>query len=349
MSATQSYHDLINRVRAMGDVMPNRTGVDTIKTVGEMFKIDLRQGFPLLTSKKMAGNGAVAINETFGFFRGYTSAADFRRLGVNVWNKNANSHGVKPNAWLDNPFREGVDHLGAVYGDQWRNWPGYKVIKALPKDASKEEGERYMVTVAMLEKQGWQFIGTTFEDERIYYKSLDQLGECVRKIIETPEDRRIIFHAWNVAMLDQMALPPCHLLYQFFPNTTHKRLDMVIYVRSNDLCLGTPFNMVGAATVLAAMARVTGYEAGIVSYMIGDAHVYTNQHEYLDEQMSKVPYKQPSWKWRDVVPGEETFGPSNPNWIKDAIRALTEFEAQDIIIENYEYHELVTPVPPMVV
>jgi thymidylate synthase len=337
----KAYHDLINRVRTEGDVMPNRTGVDTIKTVGEMFKFDLREGFPILTTKLTYYKAA--ISETFGFFRGITSAKGFRDLGVKVWDKNANEHGVKPNAWLSNSFREGLDHLGAIYGDQWRNWPGYKFFDKQPSEAIVEK----------LEKDGWSFLGDINPMHgyvgEVWYKAIDQIADCVRKIIETPEDRRIIFHAWNVAMLDAMALPPCHLLYQFFPNTVHKRLDMVIYVRSNDLCLGAPFNMVGAATVLAAMARVTGYEAGIVSYMIGDAHVYANQHEYLNEQLTKEPYPQPKWSWSDKTFQDVEFGPNNPNWIKDAVSALSLFTAHDIVIGEYQYHRLNTPVPSMVV
>ena len=348
MNATQAYHGLIKRVRSTGEVMPNRTGVETIKEVGEMIKIDLRDGYPILTTKQTYYRSAA--NETYGFFRGLTSAADFRALGVKVWDKNANEHGVKPNAWLDNPFREGVDHLGAVYGDQWRNWPGYKVLKNADSIDDENELQRFADRRNKLEETGWTHIGYTHEGELIYYKSIDQIRNCVETIIDNPTDRRIIFHAWNVAMLDAMALPPCHLLYQFFPNPNTKRMDMIVYLRSNDLCLGTPFNMVGAATVLISVARVTGYEASKITMFIGDAHVYANQHEYLDEQMSKVPYAQPTFKWKDHIPGAELFNADNPNWKNDAMDWLTKMDARtDFIVENYEFHALETPVPEMVV
>lgn len=337
----KQYHDLIHRVRTNGEVMPNRTGVDTIKDTGESFKVDLREGWPILTTKRTYYKSAA--NETFCFYRGYTNAADFRAMGVGVWDKNANEHGVKPNAWLSNPFREGFDDLGHIYGDQWRNWPGYKVIEVTGDG-------RYDRIIEQLVKDGWQWIGNTFTDERIYYKPIDQIADCIRKIIDTPTDRRIIFHAWNVVELDAMALPPCHLLYQFFPNPIADRMDMIVYLRSNDLCLGTPFNMVGAATVLQSMARVTGYEAGKITFFIGDAHVYSNQHAYLDEQMTKEPFPQPTFRWADHVPGKEVFNKDNPNWKADALAALTKMDARtDFIIEGYQYHTLETPVPEMVV
>jgi thymidylate synthase len=327
--------------------MPNRTGVDAIKEVGESFKVDLRQGWPILTTKRTYYISAA--NETFAFYRGYTSAADFRKLGVKVWDQNANEHGVKPNAWLTNPFREGVDHLGAVYGDQWRNWPGYKILRydQFVNDALTDQ----------LEADGWQLIGSfdpdpddKIDQQYVFYKPIDQIAECIRKIIDTPYDRRIIFHAWNVAMLDEMALPPCHLLYQFFPNPHAGRMDMIVYLRSNDLCLGTPFNMVGAATVLESMSRVTGYQAGKITFFIGDAHIYANQFEYLDEQLTKEPFPQPKFRWKDHVPSIETFNTGNPNWKADALACLTNLDARtDFEILDYQFHELKTPVPKMVV
>jgi thymidylate synthase len=343
----KQYHDLVKRVLANGERMENRTGVDTIKDVGEMMKIDLRDGFPILTTKQTFYKSAA--NETFGFLRGYTSAADFRTLGVKVWDKNANEHGVKPNAWLSNPFREGEDHLGGVYGDQWRNWPGYKILN------TKQWLNHELTT--KLEIDGWTYIGSFDRiggdgraEEYIYYKPIDQIANCINTIIDNPTDRRIIFHAWNVAALDEMALVPCHLLYQFFPNPSTKRMDLVLYVRSNDVALGSPFNLVGAATMLTSMAKVTGYKAGKITYFVGDCHIYVDSIDYLQEQLTKEPYPLPTFRWADHIPGKEVFGPENPNWKADALLWLTKFDARtDFVIENYQFHKLETPVPQMAV
>lgn len=340
----KQYQDLVTRVRTDGDIMENRTGVNTVKVAGEMLKVNLQHGFPMLTCKKM--HYKAAVNETFGFFRGFTSAAQFRSLGVNVWNANANKDGVKPNAWLSNPFRLGEDELGSIYGDQWRNWPGFKVLDGA---WSVENYEQHKAQVKKLTNDGWTHFADTKDGKEIYHKSIDQVANCVKTIIENPTDRRIIFHAWNPAELGMMALPPCHTLYQFFPNPDKKVLDMCLYIRSNDLGLGLPFNMIGAATIVASVAKVTGYQPRHLTIFIGDAHVYVDQFEYLDEMMTKDPLHKPTFRWADTVPGEEVFGPENPNWVKNAIEWLSVLTADDLIIENYQHHTLDTPVPEMAV
>lgn len=341
----KAYRDLVTRVRTQGDVMPNRTGVDSVKVAGEMMKIDLRAGFPILTGKKTAYKAA--INETACFFRGYTSAAQFREMGVNVWNQNANEHGVKPNAWLSNPFRDGVDHLGSIYGDQWRNWPGFKLV-----DWDKSE------QIKALEEDGWQIVdevghgdtGLFSKLQILMYKSIDQVANCVKTIITNPTDRRIIFHAWNPAELGMMALPPCHTLYQFFPNTNNGYMDMCLYLRSNDIALGTPFNMIGAATILTTIAKVTGYKPRFITFFIGDAHVYVDSFEYLDEMLSNEPLPLPKMEWSNAyTPSDEEFSSANPDWIKDALSYLTTFTSDDFVIKDYQHHTLKTPVPKMAV
>ncbi len=224
----KQYQELIQRAREDGTLMPNRTGVDTVKVAGEMIKIDLAKGMPILTCKKMFYTGA--ISETIGFFRGYKNAGDFRAIGVNVWDKNANDPGKEGhrNAWLDNAFREGTDDLGNVYGDQWRNWPAYRLLQ---EPDSPETAQKIAATFG----QGYKFVGDVVQSDNttaaLFHKSVDQLGDCIRTIITNPIDRRILFHAWNPAELTRMALYPCHLLYQFFPNTVTNELDMCVYIR----------------------------------------------------------------------------------------------------------------------
>jgi thymidylate synthase len=337
----KQYQNLVKRVRADGVRMPNRTGTDTVKVAGEMIKFHLKDGYPILTGKKT--QYVQAIGETFGFFRAYTSAADFRAIGVKVWDKNANDPG-KPghrNQWLDNPFREGEDHLGGVYGRQWRDWPGYKLVPAFNQTLTDK-----------LEADGWSFKGHVTEDgetKSLYFKAIDMLGNCVKTIINNPTDRRILFHAWNPAALDEMALPPCHLLYQFLPNTVSGELDLCVYIRSNDIGLGTPFNMIGAATICSVIARFTGYQPGSVTIFIADAHIYVDQFDYLDEMMTKEPLPLPTMRFSDRIPGDEVFSAANPNWVNDAIEWLKLIEPSDIIIENYQHHTLETPVPGMAV
>ena len=230
---------------------------------GAALRFDLRDGFPAVTTRKLAFKAA--MGELVGFLRGYKSASEFRNLGCKVWDQNANENA----GWLANPYREGIDDIGEVYGVQWRGWPAYKVL-----DESK------VAQVQDATARGFQRIADFVSGDRrkvLLYKQIDQLRQCLDTIVNNPTDRRIIFHAWNCAQLDQMALPPCHLLYQFLPNTVQKEISLCLYVRSNDMGLGAPFNLAEGAALLHLVGRLTGYTPRWFSYFIGDAHIYENQ------------------------------------------------------------------------
>jgi thymidylate synthase len=362
MNQPDQYKALIQRVMVPENLRPNRTGVDAYKTSGEaMIFPDVSKAFPATTLKKLAFNPVKG--EACGFLRAFTSAADFRSLGCKVWDQNANEHGVNPNPWLDNPFREGVDDVGPVYGKPWREWDGYKVL-ANPTNLA--EIERHKAIVGKIKSDGWELIGHTFYAEdgiheegsisgEVWHKPIDQFGDCVRAIIKSPDSRRILFHGWDPALLDQIALPSCHLLYQFFPDSHTKELNMVLYIRSNDIGLGAPFNMAEAALFMHVVGRLTGYKPKKLSYFIGDAHIYENQVEYLTELMSNEPKDAPTL-WMD--PRIPTYNPndnikfmdeSGETQIEHLIEWLKLIEPSDFKLEGYDPHILQTPVPPMVV
>jgi hypothetical protein len=154
---------------------------------GAMLRFDLQQGFPAVTTKKLAFKSA--IGEMIGFLRASRSAADFRELGCKVWDANANANPQ----WLANPYREGPDDLGGVYGVQWRQWPAYKV---LAEDASAR--------IEDARSRGYRIV-TRFEEDGapkvLLYKAIDQLRQCLDTIMRNPTDRRILFHGWNPAVL----------------------------------------------------------------------------------------------------------------------------------------------------
>jgi thymidylate synthase len=363
------YQSLIERVMVPENIRPTRAGVDAYKTTGEvMIFPDVSKAFPATTLKKLA---FIPIKgETCGFLRAVTSAADFRALKCNVWNQNANEHGKVPNPWLDNPFRKGADDCGPIYGDQWRNWLGYKVVDACIPNDSQAEVDRKSAIHGKLESEGWVKIGDTEEIVEytqfgrtmstpkgvIYYKSIDQLGECLRQIIKTPDSRRILFHGWNPAVLDEVCLPACHLLYQFLPDSYTKELNMVVFLRSNDLGLGAPFNMAEAASIMHIVGRLTGYKPKKMSYFIGDAHIYVNQVEYLTELMSNEPKVAPTLWLNPRIPtyDADDNGPlfmddSGDTQIDHLVEWLELVEPDDLKLEGYDPHILTTPVPPMVV
>lgn len=346
----QQYHNLIREILTDGVVTPNRTGVNTIKLDGAMMRFDLAKGFPAVTSKKLAFKAVVG--ELCAFLRAARSAAVFRELGCKVWDANANDPGKpgSPNAWLTNPYREGEDDLGPVYGAQWREWPGVKVIPVTDDD-------RHDAIISKLEADGWQHIGFTHmdlagKDAKVYYKEIDQLGDCVRTIIKDPNNRRILFHGWNPAVLDEVALPACHLLYQFLPDSVNRRLNMTIYIRSNDVGLGSPFNIAEAALLVEFVARLTGMAPGRVSYMIGDAHIYANQIDYLNELLTKEPLPLPTLKISDDVPSYSDLvigGMGTEAAVNHVVDWLKLVEPSHFELVDYQYHTLETPVPKMVV
>jgi thymidylate synthase len=257
----QQYQELIQTVLDTGSWQDNRTGIRTLSVPGAMMRFDLlNDGFPAVTTKKLAFKSVVG--ELCAFLRASRSAADFRALGCKVWDQNANEN----KQWLDNPYRLGEDDLGPVYGVQWRQWPGFKLI---PVDQPAQ--------IADAQKNGFRLI-SQIEDEGVtkvlLHKAIDQLRECLDTIVNNPSSRRILFHGWNPAVLDSVALPACHLLYQFIPNPATRELSMCLYVRSNDLGLGTPFNLAEGAALMHLVGRLTGYTPRWFTYFIGDAHIF---------------------------------------------------------------------------
>lgn len=240
------YHDLIRQVLNEGTWEENRTGTRAISIPGAMLKFDLRDGFPAVTTKKLAFKSVVG--ELIGFLRGCTSAAGFRALGCHVWDQNANEN----EAWLENPNRVGTDDLGRVYGAQWR-------------DFGRDE---------------WDTPG------------VDQLARALDDVRNNPTSRRIIVSAWNPIELNQMALPPCHLMFQLIPRSDGT-LHMVMYQRSVDTFLGLPFNIASYAILLELFAAWSGRTAATLTMMLADVHIYENHLDQVHEQLSRTPYVLP--------------------------------------------------------
>lgn len=249
----KSYLDLLAQCYHTGVRQQNRTGIDTFMIPGGMMQFDLAQGFPILTTKRVPFRMVVA--ELLGFIRGYTNASDFRKLGCKIWDANANEN----KDWLKNPHRHGVDDLGRIYGAQWRRW---------------NRVDRY-------------------PGGEVFVAPLDQLARALDTIEKDPTSRRIIVSAWRPDELDQMALPPCHLLYQFLVTQLDRRLHMTMTMRSCDMFLGVPFNISSYALLLSLVARVTGYEVGTLTMFLADVHVYENHLDQVKEQLNRAPLLRP--------------------------------------------------------
>ncbi|HTL57573.1 MAG TPA: thymidylate synthase [Candidatus Limnocylindrales bacterium] len=318
----KQYLDLVRTILQTGTWQQNRTGVRTISIPGAMLRFDLRGGlFPAITTRKLAFKSS--IGELIAFLRASRKASDFRALGCKVWDQNANENAQ----WLANPYREGVDDLGDVYGVQWRQWPAWKLLDAGRTAQIENAG-----------KSGYQLIArfqTKKGEQVLLYKAIDQLRQCLDTIMRNPTDRRVLFHAWNCSQLDQMALPPCHLLYQFLPNAANKEISLCLYVRSNDLGLGTGFNLSEAAALLYLVGRLTGYTPRWFTYFIADAHIYENHLDMLSEQLKRDPFPAPKLVISQRVPEFSRTGKYEPEW-------LEKVEPTDFSLEGYQHHPPLT-------
>ncbi|MFC7287995.1 thymidylate synthase [Herminiimonas glaciei] len=318
----KQYLDLVRTVLDTGTWQENRTGIRTISIPGAMLRFDLQKdGFPAITTKRLAFKSV--IGELIGFLRATRSAAEFRELGCKVWDQNANEN----TEWLNNPYRTGPDDLGPVYGVQWRQWPAYKLLDADQQAQIADAQKRGFRVVSAVNDEG--------KDKVLLYKAIDQLRDCLDTIIKNPGSRRILFHGWNCADLDAIALPACHLLYQFIPNATTKEISLCLYIRSNDIGLGTPFNLAEAAALLHVVGRLTGYTPKWFTYFIGDAHIYENHLDMLNEQMTREPHPAPKLVLSDRIPDYAVTGKYEPEW-------LEKLEPGDFSLEGYQHHAPLT-------
>ena len=245
-------------VLEQGSPRRDRTGTGTLGVFGAQARFDLREGFPLVTTKKVHLRSI--IHELLWFLRGDTNVDYLRRNGVTIWEEWADANG----------------DLGPVYGAQWRTWRG-------------PDGQ-----------------------------TVDQVAEAVRLIRTQPDSRRIMVSAWNPAEIGQMALPPCHLLFQFHVDQGDLRCQL--YQRSADLFLGVPFNIASYALLTMMVAQVCGLRAAEFIHTFGDLHLYTNHLDQAREQLARAPRTLPRMK----------LAPER--------RELDEFVYEDFLLEGYDPH-----------
>lgn len=269
------YRQLLRDILDHGVRRPNRTGEDTLFLPGAMLKFDMREGFPVFTARKFAFKSMVG--ELLGFFRGYSSAADFRALGCKVWDANANS----TPGWLANPNRKGVDDIGRAYGVQWTDWKDWRVAQ------SDAEAQR-------LAQQGYSCVleGHRFDEPAgVYCKGVNQLEQALRTILTDPTSRRNIITAWRPDEHDRMALPACHTNYTWLCDTESRILHLTTEMRSWDTVLA--FNIQLSSLFLHIMARLAGYTPGTVTLFVADAHVYLNHVPGLSEMLQRQEHPLP--------------------------------------------------------
>jgi thymidylate synthase len=321
----RQYLDLLRTVLDQGAWQENRTGIRTKAMSGAMLRFDLAAGFPAVTTKRLAFRSA--MGELCAFVRGATSAATFRELGCKVWDANANANAQ----WLTNPYRRGEDDLGPVYGAQWRHWPAIKLL-----------GEDQTTAIARAEQDGYRHLATGLGPDPdsarrflVLFRPVDQLRECLDKIHYQPADRRILFHAWNPAQLEEMALPPCHLLYQFNVNVADDELSLCLYQRSVDSFLGLPWNLAEGAALLTLFARLTGYRPRWFTWFGADVHLYETHLDAVAVQLTRDPLPLPTLRLSERIAGLAATGRYEPEW-------LERVEPDDFALEGYRHYPALT-------
>jgi len=254
----RQYHDLLRLVLDHGQSRHDRTGVGTQSVFGAQARFDLRERFPLLTTKKLHLKSI--IYELLWFLRGDTNVRYLHEHGVTIWDEWADEKG----------------DLGRVYGAQWRDWRG-------------AAGNH-----------------------------VDQIANVIAQIKANPQSRRLIVNAWNAAEVEKTALPPCHVLFQFYVNDGE--LSCQLYQRSADLFLGVPFNIASYSLLTMMVAQVCDLRPGDFVHTFGDLHLYSNHLEQAREQLSRACRPLPRMQ------------------LSPDVRRLEDFRFEDFTLLNYDPH-----------
>lgn len=260
----KQYLDLMCHIRDSGVRKEDRTGTGTLSIFGHQMRFDLREGFPLVTTKKVHLKSI--IHELLWFIKGDTNIRYLAKNGVNIWN--------------DWPFQSwlretGQDEKYPLYTPQWREQMKLFVERVIADDKfAAEYGE----------------LGPVYGHQWRNFEGVDQLAQIVEDIKTNPDSRRLIVSAWNpkdIPVMAKSGLPPCHTLFQFY--VTEGRLSCQLYQRSADVLLGVPFNIASYALLTLMIAQVAGLQPGDFVHTFGDAHLYSNHMEQVEEQLSREP------------------------------------------------------------
>jgi thymidylate synthase len=272
------YLDLLRHVLEHGKFKGDRTGTGTYSVFGAQARFDLRNSFPVLTTKKLHLRSI--IYELLWFLRGETNVRWLQQNGVTIWDE-----------WAD---KETGD-LGPVYGKQWRHW----VKSSRPrKSLDSEGGEPTLFDLNEFMAEPVVAISTG-DRVRNGEWGIDQIEEVIKQIKKNPDSRRLIVSAWNVADIDSMALPPCHCLFQFY--VSDGELSCQLYQRSADLFLGVPFNIASYALLTLMVAQVCDLKPGDFVHTFGDLHLYSNHIEQTKLQLTREPRPLPRMKLNPTV------------------------------------------------
>ena len=278
----RQYHDLLRYILETGTRHEDRTGVGTISSFGYQTRFDLREGFPIVTTKRVPFRWVA--EELFWFLSGNTDERELRDRGVDIWAEWATPEQTAR-------FERTEGDLGPVYGYLWRSFGG---------DYPEMNG-------------------------------IDQIARLIREIETNPNSRRLIVSGWDPRVCDEVALPPCHTLFQF-KIENGKTLHCQLYQRSADAFLGVPFNISSYALLTQIIAHVCGLDPGEFVHTFGDLHIYSNHVDQVKELLAREPLPLPALEFIDA---EKLKG----------LEGLLNFKYENLRLDNYRSHgKIAAPV-----
>ena len=277
----RAYLDLLEYILENGEVRNDRTNTGTISSFGHQLKFDLSDGFPAVTTKSLAWKGVVS--ELLWFLEG---SSDERRLAEIRYNKPRSE--LKDLSKFSTIWTDNADNQG-------------KELGYINTDTIKELGPVYGV-----QWRNWS--GT------------DQIKKLINDLKDNPDGRRHILSAWNVNELDKMALPPCHVMSQYY--ISNGTISCHMYQRSADMFLGVPFNIASYALLLSILGNILDLKPKYFVHSFGDAHIYSNSIEQVKEQLSREPLPLPKLKMPNI----------------SSIDEIKDLSIEDFKLEGYEHH-----------
>ncbi|MCT7873917.1 MAG: thymidylate synthase [Lactobacillus iners] len=304
----QPYLDLLQKIMLEGHDKSDRTGVGTRSIFGAQMHFDLSEGFPIITTKHVPFG--LIKSELLWFLRGDTNIKFLLEHKNHIWDEWAFKNWVSSTEYngpdmTNFGLRQQTDELFNIkYQEQMKIF-----TEKILSDAtfSKKYGDLGNVYGAQWRR--WQ---TSRGD------TIDQLGNIIEQIKTNPDSRRLIVSAWNPEDIPNVALPPCHVLFQFYVNDN--KLSLQLYQRSGDMFLGVPFNIASYSLLLNLVARETGLELGEFVHTLGDAHIYKNHFDQVNKQLSRNAYDSPTL------------------WLNPLKHKVLDFEMKDIKLIDYNHH-----------
>ena len=292
----KQYLDLVRHIRDHGTIKEDRTGTGTVSIFGYQMRFNLADGFPLVTTKRVHLKSI--LHELLWFIKGDTNIKYLVQNGVGIWN--------------DWPYQNWLRETGQaqnlkMYSSEWRL-------------VMKEFIERIKSDDTFARQYG--DLGPVYGKQWRNFGGVDQLTNLVNDIKTNPDSRRLIVSAWNpqdIPVMIKSGLPPCHSLFQFY--VVEGRLSCQLYQRSADVFLGVPFNIASYAILTIMIAQVTGLRPGDFIHTFGDAHLYLNHLEQVDEQLSRAEFDLPELK------------------VNPSVTSLFDFVFEDFELQNYMSHE----------